>query len=159
MTKAESAAAAYEFTTLTCVPGVIEHNGAKIQLLDLPGIIEGAAGGRGRGKQVLNVARTSDLVLFFMDASKGEAQRLLLEKELYSVGIRINCQPPNITFKQKKGGGLSFNSTVPLTNMDERLCRTICAEYKIHNADILFRDDCDTGWRTRFPPPIRGCPD
>ena len=45
--------AAYEFTTLTCIPGVVRYNGAKIQLLDLPGIIEGAKDGKGRGRQVL----------------------------------------------------------------------------------------------------------
>lgn len=49
MTKTESEAASYEFTTLTCIPGVIDYNGANIQLLDLPGIIEGAAQGKGRG--------------------------------------------------------------------------------------------------------------
>lgn len=32
--------------------GVIHYKEAKIQLLDLPGIIEGAAHGRGRGRQV-----------------------------------------------------------------------------------------------------------
>ena len=47
-----SEVAAYEFTTLTCIPGVINYNGAKIQLLDLPGIIEGAKDGKGRGRQV-----------------------------------------------------------------------------------------------------------
>lgn len=47
MTKTESIAASYEFTTLVCIPGVIEHQGAKIQLLDLPGIIEGASKGKG----------------------------------------------------------------------------------------------------------------
>ena len=46
----ESEAAAYEFTTLTCIPGVLYINEAKMQLLDLPGIIEGAAEGKGRGR-------------------------------------------------------------------------------------------------------------
>ena len=40
LTTTESEVAAYEFTTLTCIPGVIHYQNAKIQLLDLPGIIE-----------------------------------------------------------------------------------------------------------------------
>jgi small GTP-binding protein len=39
VTDTASLSAAYEFTTLTCIPGVIHYNDAKIQLLDLPGII------------------------------------------------------------------------------------------------------------------------
>ncbi|KAJ1563358.1 Developmentally-regulated GTP-binding protein 2, partial [Cladochytrium tenue] len=53
MTGTKSEVAAYEFTTLTCIPGKIHYNGADIQLLDLPGIIEGAAQGKGRGRQVI----------------------------------------------------------------------------------------------------------
>ena len=48
LTGTDSEAAAYEFTTLTCIPGVIHYNDAKVQLLDLPGIIEGAAQGKVR---------------------------------------------------------------------------------------------------------------
>jgi len=40
--------------------------------LDLPGIIEGAADGRGRGRQVISVAKASDLVLMVLDSSKAE---------------------------------------------------------------------------------------
>lgn len=52
LTGTKSEAAAYEFTTLTCIPGVIHYNEAKIQLLDLPGIIEGAAEGKGAPDQI-----------------------------------------------------------------------------------------------------------
>jgi ribosome-interacting GTPase 1 len=52
LTGTHSEAASYEFTTLTCIPGIIHYNDAKIQMLDLPGIIEGASEGKGRGRQV-----------------------------------------------------------------------------------------------------------
>ena len=50
---------------------MIHHKGAKIQLLDLPGIIEGAKDGKGRGKQVIGVARTSNLILVVLDVVRG----------------------------------------------------------------------------------------
>ncbi|XP_035303757.1 developmentally-regulated GTP-binding protein 2 isoform X2 [Cricetulus griseus] len=131
MTSTASEAASYEFTTLTCIPGVIEYKGANIQLLDLPGIIEGAAQGRGRGRQVIAVARTADVVVMMLDATKGDVQRSLLEKELESVGIRLNKHKPNIYFKPKKGGGISFNSTVTLTQCSEKLVQLILHEYSI----------------------------
>jgi hypothetical protein len=99
LTKTHSEAGAYEFTTLTCIPGKIEHNGASIQLLDLPGIIEGASQGKGRGRQVVAVAKTADLVLMMLDATKSLEQRRLLEAELEAVGIRLNTSKPNIYFK------------------------------------------------------------
>lgn len=75
LTTTESVAAAYEFTTLTCVPGKFTYKGANIQLLDLPGIIEGASQGKGRGRQVIAVARTADVVLMMLDATKSSRQR------------------------------------------------------------------------------------
>merc|ERR1712037_1040997 len=65
----------------------------------------------------------------------------ILTQEMESVGIRLNQKRPDIYFKEKKGGGLSFNSTVPLTHMDEKAVRLILGEYKIHNAEVLFRED------------------
>lgn len=51
------------------------------------------------GRQVIAVARTADLVLMMLDATKQDVQRQLLEKELESVGIRLNKNKPNIYFK------------------------------------------------------------
>ncbi|VDL90599.1 unnamed protein product [Schistocephalus solidus] len=146
LTSANSECASYEFTTLTCVPGVIEYEGAKIQLLDLPGIIEGAAQGKGRGRQVIAVARTADLVLMMLDATKPHVQRELLEKELESVGIRLNQRKPNVYFKAKKTGGLTITSMCPLSHINEKMVQLILHEYsilsaQIFNADVVIRED------------------
>lgn len=85
LTPTESAVAGYEFTTLTCVPGKFTYKGANIQLLDLPGIIEGASQGKGRGRQVIAVARTADVVLMMLDATKSAQQRYKKKKRLESV--------------------------------------------------------------------------
>lgn len=90
---------------------------------------------------MIAVAKTSDLVLMMLDATKGPKQRILLETELEAVGIRVNKHIPNIYFKVKKGGGLSFNSTCKLSHLNERLVYQILQGYKIHNADILIRED------------------
>ncbi|EYC40906.1 hypothetical protein Y032_0590g386 [Ancylostoma ceylanicum] len=141
MTSTHSEVAGYEFTTLTCIPGVINYQGANIQLLDLPGIIEGASQGKGRGRQVIAVAKTADVILMMLDAGKSDQQRPLLEKELEAVGIRLNKQPPHIYVKQKKIGGIKFTHTVPLTHCNEKMIMTILHEYKIFNADVVFRED------------------
>ncbi|KAJ3277369.1 Developmentally-regulated GTP-binding protein 2, partial [Blyttiomyces sp. JEL0837] len=141
VTNTKSEVASYEFTTLTCVPGKIHYNGADIQLLDLPGIIEGASQGKGRGRQVIAVAKTADLILMMLDATKGPRQRELLEIELEAVGIRVNRAKPNIYFKVKKGGGISFNATCKLTMLSERMVYQILHSYKIHNAEVLIRED------------------
>nr|CAD1831395.1 unnamed protein product [Ananas comosus var. bracteatus] len=70
LTGTHSEAASYEFTTLTCIPSIINYNDTKIQLLDLPGIIEGASEGKGRGRQVIAVSKSSGIVLMVLDASK-----------------------------------------------------------------------------------------
>merc|ERR1712200_325706 len=76
-----SEVAAYEFTTLTTVPGVIRYKGAKIQLLDLPGIIEGAKDGKGRGKQVIAVARTCHLIFLCLDVLKPLQRKQIIERD------------------------------------------------------------------------------
>ena len=150
LTKTESAVGAYEFTTLTCIPGNVMYKGTKIQLLDLPGIIDGASEGKGRGREVIAVAKTSDVVMMVLDAGAEHSKnhRGILEAELEACGLRLNKTPPNITFTKKKTGGVKVNMTVPCTIMgetQEAAERNICnilREYKIHNCELMIRCNC-----------------
>lgn len=141
LTPTKSEVAAYEFTTLTCIPGVINYKGARIQLLDLPGIIEGASEGKGRGRQVIAVGRSADLILMVLDAQHATDQKRKITEELESVGIRLNQRRPDIAFQRKAQNGIMFNSTCNLSHMNQEIARKICHEYKIFHAEILLRED------------------
>src|SRR5215210_2828226 len=95
LTNAKSRVASYQFTTLTAVPGMMDYSGSKIQILDMPGIIEGAASGKGLGKRVLSVARTADLVLMILDVFQPH-HFSVLKKELSEIGIKVDQKPPNV---------------------------------------------------------------
>eukprot|EP01086_Lenisia_limosa_P012256 TRINITY_DN4018_c3_g1_i1.p1 TRINITY_DN4018_c3_g1~~TRINITY_DN4018_c3_g1_i1.p1 ORF type:complete len:368 (+),score=82.26 TRINITY_DN4018_c3_g1_i1:127-1230(+) len=141
LTSTRSEVAAYEFTTLTCVPGVINYKGSRIQLLDLPGIIEGAKDGKGRGRQVIAVARTCDVIMIVLDAVKPMTHKRLIEKELEGFGIRLNKKPANIYFSRKDKGGIAFSHTCNPTHLNSDIVKSVCSEYRINSADIILRED------------------
>jgi small GTP-binding protein len=90
-------------TTLTCPQRIHAHLialGAPLQIIDLPGIIEGAKDGRGRGRQVIAVAKTCHLIFIVLDVNKPLTDKRVIEQELEGFGIRINKSPPNITVKK-----------------------------------------------------------
>ncbi|GMM50927.1 Rbg2 protein [Starmerella bacillaris] len=140
ITKTKSEIASYAFTTLTSVPGVLEYDGAEIQILDLPGIIEGAAEGKGRGRQVVATARTADLILMVLDSTKPESQRSILEYELESVGVRLNKAPPEIDIKPKLTGGVRVTFVQPPVNLDDKMVSGLLRDHRILNADVFIRD-------------------
>jgi small GTP-binding protein len=130
--------AAYDFTTVDVIPGTLLYKGARIQLLDVPGLISGASVGRGHGKEVLSVIRNADLILIVVDVLHPEQYDTLVN-ELYNAGIRSNTNPPEIVIRKASRGGITVNSTVEL-ELDDKLIKAVLAEYKIHNAEILIRE-------------------
>lgn len=78
----------------------------------MPGIIEGAKDGKGRGRQVIAVARTCGLIFIVLDVLKPLQHKKLIEHELEGFGLRLNKQPPNITFRKKDKGGINLNIMV-----------------------------------------------
>ncbi len=140
VTNAKSKVGAYDFTTLTVVPGLMEYRGSKIQILDLPGIIAGASQGKGLGKRVLSVARAADLVLIVLDVFQPSVKPLLM-KELREIGIRPDERPPNVVIEKTPVGGVSIIAQVPLTKIRKETIRDILAVYGFHNARVMIRED------------------
>lgn len=141
-TDAHSEVAAYAFTTLRPIPGMMSHKHAKIQVLDVPGIVEGAASGRGRGKEVLTAARSSDLVLIVLDIFHPEHYPIIL-KEIYDTNLRLNKRKPDVKITRTHKGGINIGTTVKLTKISHETIAAVLKEFKINNADVVIRDDID----------------
>lgn len=140
LTGAKSKTAAYAFTTLDCIPGMMNYKGAKIQLLDLPGIIAGAKEGRGRGREILAVARSANLVLLIVDVYDPN-YFVKLKKELFGIGVRLDQEPPNIYIYKLDKGGLNIVHGVTLTKITDQTITAILNEYDIFNANVMIRED------------------
>ena len=137
LTNAKSEVGDYAFTTLDVHPGILKHKGAEIQILDMPGLIEGAAKGRGNGREILSIARDSDLIMLMVDVYNYDLHIIL--KELYEFGIRLNKKKPNISIKRTERGGIKIASTIELEVKKDAL-REIAWEFGYRNAEILIKD-------------------
>ena len=141
LTNAESEVAAYEFTTLEVNPGMLDYRGASIQLLDVPGLIEGAAGGRGRGREVLSVVRAADLVLFVVSPFEPERYGRLAV-ELYENKVRLDQSRPKVSVTKTGRGGIRLTAPKDLS-LDESTVKEVLREHGVVNADVAIREDLD----------------
>ena len=138
LTNAKSKTGAYSFTTLTAVPGMLEYNGSQIQILDLPGIIEGASAGKGLGKRVLSVARNANLILMILDVFQIHHLEVL-KKELFEIGIKVNEKPPDVVVEKTTTGGISINIQAP-TQVNENFIKNVMRINGYHNGRITIKE-------------------
>lgn len=139
LTNAESKVAPYAFTTVTVVPGMLKYNEAYIQILDIPGLITGAKEGKGRGKEVLSVARGADLLIVMTDVARVPLFASMVD-ELLGAGIRINEDPPKVLIEKKTSGGLDVYSNIK-QDIDKETIKEIAREYGIKNGSITLQEN------------------
>jgi len=119
LTDANSDVGSYNFTTLDVIPGILEHDHAKIQ--------------------VLSVVRSADLIALVLDVFETHAE--VLVRELEDSGLRLNQHPPDVVIYRHERGGVTIKSTVELTKIDEEVAKTVVMEYGYINADVVIRED------------------
>ena len=140
LTDVESEAGNFAFTTLTCIPGVLHHRGATIQILDLPGLIKGVAEGKGRGREILNVIRSCDMVLYVVDPFQ-DSHFNILDMELWKSGMRLNQAKPQVFITRTDRGGIVVRSTLEQTNLSDEEIQSIIRSFGMVSANVTLRTD------------------
>ena len=141
LTGAKSEVGAYHFTTLDVVPGVMEYNHAKIQILDMPGLIKDASRGKGRGREVIAAARSADVILLVVDIFNPNMD--VLFRELYNAAIRLNQKKPDVVITHSDHGGIQVKPTLKLTKITVETIKDMTAAYGHVNATVVVREDID----------------
>lgn len=139
LTNAESKVAAYDFTTTNVIPGMLDYKGAKIQIFDVPGIIAGAASGKGKGKEVLSIARNADLIIIMVD-NKTINRIPSIFTELFEAGIRLDQEKPKVSIVKKTSGGIKIKPTTSL-DLSYETIKSLAAEFRLANAEITIKEN------------------
>ena len=141
--RTDSKVAAYDFTTITAIPGMMDIEDAKIQLIDLPGIILGAASGKGRGKEVIAAVRSAELILIIIcfreDGTINFNDLTKIRKEIYNASIRLNTRPARIIIKKQTKGGVHF-SYKGRQMMDTDEIKFLMNDLGVRNAGVYFSE-------------------
>ena len=77
----------YAFTTLRPVPALTRIGGVLVQLVEIPGLIEGAHEDRGGGRPLLGVLRNADAIVFCHAANEPPAALEVVRREVAAAGI------------------------------------------------------------------------
>ena len=105
MSGVQTKVAEYEFTTLRPIPAVVKIHNAEFQIVDLPGLVKGAADDIGGGKRLLAIVRDSDGILLMhdltrplsdMDSILSEIEKAGIEKPLIAIGNKIDLAGENL---------------------------------------------------------------
>src|SRR2546430_2733272 len=77
----------YAFTTLRPVPALTRIGGVLVQLVEIPGLIEGASDDRGGGRALLGVLRSADAIVYCTRADADPGELVPVRAEVTLAGI------------------------------------------------------------------------
>ena len=77
----------YAFTTTRPVPALTRIRGVLVQLVEIPGLIEGAAEDRGGGRALLGVLRNADAIVLCHEAAAPPKELEVVRRELAAAAI------------------------------------------------------------------------
>lgn len=131
----------YAFTTVKPTPAMLQYKGIQIQLVDMPGLIEGVSLGKGMGGPLISAIRAVDAIVILVDLSVDPITDLeLILKELEAKGLRINKKVPNIEILKLPTGGIEIVGENFLVNCNSQDVKKVLQEERVHNAIITIKE-------------------
>jgi uncharacterized protein len=116
----------YAFTTLRPVPALTRIGGVLVQLVEIPGLIEGAADDRGGGRALLGVLRNADAIVWCQAVTSPLSDLGVVRTEVAAAGIEKpslvaatkwdDAQPGDHERLEVEAGGLEV---VPVSILDD----------------------------------------
>jgi len=116
----------YAFTTLRPVPALTRIGGVLVQLVEIPGLIEGAADDRGGGRALLGVLRFADAIVYCGRADGDPHDLAIVRAEVAAAGIekpslvaatRADEAPPGAI--ERLAAAMPDLELVPVSILDE----------------------------------------
>ena len=89
---------------------------------------------------MLSAVRNADLIIFLLDDMK---QLAPMRRELHKAGFRLDRHPPDVRIVKKDTGGINVNLAVKRPKLTRETVMTVLNEFKVHNADVLIRENID----------------
>jgi small GTP-binding protein len=116
----------YAFTTTRPVPALTRIRGVLIQLVEIPGLIEGAHAdrGRGRARALLGVLRGADGIVLCHDAGRPTTELEAIRRELELAGI----EKPTLVVATKTDEAPAPPGFVGVSILDDASVDCLCRE-------------------------------
>ncbi|HNV94570.1 MAG TPA: 50S ribosome-binding GTPase [Methanofastidiosum sp.] len=131
----------YAFTTVKPTPAMLQYKDIQIQLVDMPGLIEGVSLGKGMGGPLISAIRAVDVIVIIVDLSVDPLKDLeLILRELEAKGLRINKKVPNIEIQKLPTGGIEIIGENFLVECNSQDVKKVLQEERVHNAIITIKE-------------------
>jgi uncharacterized protein len=105
----------YAFTTTRPVPALTRIRGVLVQLVEIPGLIEGAHEDRGGGRALLGVLRGADAIVLCHDATAPFEELDVIKRELVAAGIDL----PSLVVATKTDEAPAPSGTLGVSVLDD----------------------------------------
>lgn len=127
----------YAFTTKVPEIGIMEYQGTKIQIVELPAIVEGSNKGKARGKEILSLVRNGDLVICVLlgDRETIEYSLDVLSFEMQETNLVINKKKPAISINKTGNNGIEIVGETNVIDGADRLFDILKQRY----SNIILR--------------------